>query len=336
MTDGVPAGWIRDGDKYALMALSVKVEGPLPLHEFAPSLSVLGDTAFTVPSHWREWLGTIRVEEIEACNLFLLSTQASRKPDILDEEHQLLDRRVWHFYVGLLLASRFAPAHKPVMLSGACIDGEIGVRSQKDFDVPTPCMFRFYPSLLPEEIEAAAQLGTNIEAIVQAALPGGHWRLFRTLTLYTHARTIPDPLERTHQYCRCIDGLILPDAGKTAKQFKSRTELFMGPGHHEFMGELYDVRSAVEHLHENRYLEVYNRTTRLDLIKKEAIAEYVARSTLTRIIGNQSLWPHFGNTAALAQFWKLPEPERRALWGNPIDPLHAIAEFDPKYIPDDV
>jgi hypothetical protein len=38
--------------------------------------------------------------------------------------------------------------------------------------------------------------------------------------------------------------LILPAAGKTKRQFKSRAELFIGPGHHDLMGELYDVRSA--------------------------------------------------------------------------------------------
>ena len=44
---------------------------------------------------------------------------------------------------------------------------------------------------------------------------------------------------------RCIDGLILPDTGKTKQQFKSRTELFIGPRHHELMGDIYDLRSAV-------------------------------------------------------------------------------------------
>jgi hypothetical protein len=41
--------------------------------------------------------------------------------------------------------------------------------------------------------------------------------------------------------------------------------------HNHLMGEIYDVRSAVEHLHENKYLEVFDRTQRLDLAKKELI-----------------------------------------------------------------
>jgi hypothetical protein len=36
-----------------------------------------------------------------------------------------------------------------------------------------------------------------------------------TLHIYVEARSTPDILDRLHQYARCIDGLILPDAGKS-------------------------------------------------------------------------------------------------------------------------
>jgi hypothetical protein len=95
---------------------------------------VLADTKFDIPPHWREWLGTIRAEEVEHCNLLLISKMASSRPSVLDHENQTLQQRVLNFYVGLLLASRFAPAHKPVMLSGARRDGEIDIRQQHDLD----------------------------------------------------------------------------------------------------------------------------------------------------------------------------------------------------------
>ena len=64
--------------------------------------------------------------------------------------------------------------------------------------------------------------------------------------LYLEARTIRDNMERRHQYCRCIDGLIVPDIGKSRKQIKRRTEPFIGPRCQELMGETYDVRSDVD------------------------------------------------------------------------------------------
>ncbi len=167
-----------------------------------------------------------------------------------------------------------------------------------------------------------------------APLPGGHWRLFRTLDIYIEARSTVDILDRLHQYCRCIDGLILPSAGETKRQFKSRTELFIGPRHHDMMGEIYDVRSAVEHLHENRYLEGFDRATRLDLVSKDAIVEHIARMALSRVLADNTLWPYFANTPALAAFWVLPVADRQRIWGNTFDPMDAISDFDPKYIHD--
>ena len=67
-------------------------------------------------------------------------------------------------------------------------------------------------------------------------------------------------------------------------------------------------------------------------LKKEAIIEHVARAALARIIGNNTLWPHFANTSALARFWALAVAERQQIWGDPIDPMDAVADFDPKYI----
>ncbi len=326
--------WIEDGEKYALVGLSVNIDGHLPRGKVAPKLWILANAAFNVPPHWREWLGSIRAREVEECNLFLLSKLASLTPDVLDAENQKLQQRVSNFYIGLLLANTFAPAHRPVMLTGSRRDGEIDVRQQQDFDSPVPCLFRRYPPVMPEDIRLAAQLGEKLDTLATTPLAGGHWRLSRSLDIYIEARTIGDILDRLHQYCRCIDGLILPNVGETKRQFKSRTVLFIGPRHHDMMGELYDIRSAVEHLHENRYLEGFDRATRLDLVEKEAIVEHIARTALVRIVGDNTLWPRFANTSALAIFWALTAVERQRIWGDPIDLQDAIADFNPENIHD--
>jgi hypothetical protein len=181
-------------------------------------------------------------------------------------------------------------------------------------------------------METGARIAGKIRTIEEAPLPRGHWRFFRVLHLYQETRTARDILERLHQYSRCIDGLILPSVGETKRQFKSRTELFIGPRHHDLMGEIYDVRSAVEHLHENRYLECFNREVRLDILKKEAIVEHIARTSINRIVENPALWPHFANTTSLAAFWSLTQTEREKIWGEPIDPMAPLADYEPKYI----
>jgi len=326
--------WIDDGEKYAVIALSVKLDGPVPLQEMTPRHWVFEDARFDMPAHWREWLGMIRTEEVEDSNLFLLSKMRSQAPEIVDAETIELKRHAGHFYAGLLLASPFAPAHKPVMLAGYRQNGEINVRSQDDYEPAIPSMVRHYPPVTLAELQLAAKIASQIAAIETTPLAGGHWRLFRVLNLYLEARTIRDNMDRLHQHCRCIDGLLVPDIGNTKRQFKSRTELFIGPRHHDMMGETYDVRSDVEHLHENRHLEVFDRTARLELVKKLEMMEYIVRSALVRIILEPQLWPHFANTQALQAFWAFDNQQRRALWGPGTNPTDALADFEPRYISD--
>jgi hypothetical protein len=328
------SSWVDDGEKYAVTALSVKLADPVPLQEMAPHYWVFAGSRFEMPAYWREWLGAIRTEQVEDSNLFLLSKMRSEAPEIVDAETVELKRYAGHFYAGLLLASLFAPAHRPVMLVGYRQNGEINVRSQDDFAPAIPSMVRHYPPVTLAELQLATKIATQIAAIETTTLTGGHRRLFRVLHLYLETRTIQDNMDRLHQYCRCIDGLIVPDTGKTRKQFKSRTELFIGPNHHDMMGATYDVRSDVEHLHENKHLEVFDRKARLELVKKLEMMEYIARSALVRIVLDGNLWPHFANTPALQSFWALDDPQRRALWGATINPSDALADFDPRYISD--
>jgi hypothetical protein len=326
--------WIADGEKYALLGLSVKVTDPdVARLDLLPHFQIVGGSDFKIPHEWREWLGSIRVEEVEACDLFIAAKLRSASPDILDGENILLTNRLWAFYRGLLLSSTFATAHKPVILTGSCRDGEIGLRQQQDLDVPIPNDFRPYPDVTADDFKQAASIAERLERLAATRQGSNRWRFNRVLHLYSQTRAEPDLLERIHQYARCIDGLILCDPGKSAKQFKSRSELFIGPHHHGLMGEIYEVRSAVEHLHEDRYLDPLLRATQVDLTKKEAVIEHVARTTLARIALNDALWPYFTNRAALADFWGKPAAERQAIWGAPIDPLEALAEFDERFLP---
>jgi hypothetical protein len=60
--------------------------------------------------------------------------------------------RLQHLYAGLLLASPFAPTHKPVMLAGCRQNGEISVRSQHDHKPAIPSVVRHYPPVTLAEL----------------------------------------------------------------------------------------------------------------------------------------------------------------------------------------
>ena len=325
--------WVEDGEKFAFVGLDVKIEGLAPVEFFPPHFWIFAEQTFELPQHWREWIGSIRAKEIKGCNLFLLSKLASSKPEVLDAESLELSTRASHFYLGLLLASPFSPGHKPIMLTGYRCNNEIQIRQRQDFEWPVQGLVRFYPAVSPAEIKSAAQLAENIKTLTAINL-SDRWRLSQVINIYQRARSNSDILERIHQYCRCIEGLILPDKGDTTKRFKSRTEIFIGPHHHNTMGDIYETRCDVEHLHEDKYRHVFCRQTMLDVVKREAIIEQIARTTLARILRDPSLWAYFGNTAGLTQFWAMQKADQQALWGQPVNPLNALVDFEEKYLND--
>ena len=331
---GGESDWIEDGEKYALIGFNVQVGGGLAQRELSPGLWVLTDTTLDVPEHWQQWLGSIRTEQIESCNLFLMCKRRCMAPSVLDADDAELKQYVSNFYLGLLLAGYFSSSDRPILLSGARQDGEINVRQHESLDLPRPRLFGAYPSITSDRVLLAAKLGEKLNALPNTPPHGGYRRLLRTLQVYVRARTTADVLNRLHQYCRSIEGLILPDVGRTRQQFRSRTELFIGPNHHDLMGLAYEVRSAVEHLHESRYLEPFDREQRLDLVRKEAILELIARTALARVLRNDTLLAHFANTLSLAAFWSLPPDERVRTWGDTIDPQDALVGFDPANISD--
>jgi hypothetical protein len=213
------ASWVDDGEKYALIALHIKFDDPLPLQEMTPHHWAFTNQRFELPALWRASLGTLRTREIENSNLFLLSKMQSRLPEIAYTETDGLKHHVGHFYAGLLLASPSAPVHGPIMLTGYRQHGEIAVGTQHDYEPAIQSMVLRYPPVTLAELQLAAKIASQIAAI-EAEISGGtsYWRFFRVLHLYVHSRTIRDNMERLHQYCRCIDGLIVPDIAKTRKQ----------------------------------------------------------------------------------------------------------------------
>src|SRR5882757_985789 len=120
-------GWVGDNEKYGLLSLNIKgAETGLADEQISPELAALTRALFKMPAHWREWPGSIRAEEVEDCDLFILSKLDSKQPGVLDGENQTLQARVWNFYRGLLLTSTFATSHKPVILTSSRVGNEIG------------------------------------------------------------------------------------------------------------------------------------------------------------------------------------------------------------------
>jgi hypothetical protein len=114
-----------------------------------------------------------------------------------------------------------------------------------------------------------------------------------------------------------------------------QTELFIGATYRGLIGEIYDIRSDVEHLHEDRHLETFDRTQRLKIAKLEAVIEWIARSCLRRIVLDPKITPHFANKQSLEPFWSLDQRERKEIWGEPINPWAATKGLNVNHVTDE-
>ena len=330
--------WIEEGEKFAIVGLNVQVDARLGQVDLPGGLTVLRNVAFELPDHWRDWLGALRSEEVEECTLFLVAKMPAKNLNVVDADDQLLQDRVAHWYGGLMLVTKFFQLNDPFLASGNRDREDVDVRHFQVLQPPHKSIVDYYSPITRSELVRAALIGERLGSF-QGPWRSDHWRLLRCLGIYQAARCDRDILNRIHQFVRCIEGLIAPKkmgeidaAGRrnrqgTKAQFKRRTELFVGVSHHELMSDMYEVRGEIEHLHEYRFLEHYDRDERLRLAKLEAISEWIARDCLSRILLDPALTAHFGSVVALDRFWAMDEPSRRAVWGAPIDPTIPISSF---------
>ena len=108
----------------------------------------------------------------------------------------------------------------------------------------------------------------------------------------------------------------------------NRTRTCLGDDNTDRAGLLYDVRSAVEHLNGPFFAfdNGLNPSAAEVLLNRCGFeAEAMARHCLRTLFLRERLWPHFRDDESIRGFWQLPAPDRRELWGDPID-IEWVAE----------
>ena len=329
-------GIIQPGEKYSLIAVPCAF-----VHDSTPAVFKLSTGLWATRSlptelgeDWRKWIGTLLAQRVEKATLFLVATGSTKSPDVLDEDNQILQRRVWNLYWGLLIACTLRVEDDPVQLTGGYPTTGIDVRSLSEIESPKVLLGSPIDWIGPKVLQEAAALELAI-----AALPGkGQMDRFgRVLHAFYSGITDGYADYRLHQFVRCVEGFILPEAGKTKSQFKSRTELFIGPKHHTLAGEWFDIRSTVEHLHGPLQVipGVTPRDQVLTLFRRAYEVEVLAKYCVKRLLLSATLRAHFQDDTSLAAFWNLPASVRSGLWGSPLDIDAASRSFNPSVLDDE-
>jgi hypothetical protein len=309
---------IADGEKYAIIALPrLPLDGqnvPQSM-ELAPGLSFARRFPFDLEPHWREWIGTVRADQLTKASLILIAKSPSVTPDVLDGENERLIGLVGRFYQGLQIAVPIWADGDVMRLTGANRGGHVDVRQISSINPPSLTHYGKIGLIGTDALRVAAKL----VPILNEFPKGEYLRLWRVLNAFFSGIVANDLRERLHQFCRCIEGLILADPGQTTKQFKSRTELFVGSRLHEFMGNLYENRSAVEHMNDPVLAATTERERSESFVEMTHDSENIARYCLLNILLKPDLLKSYKDETSLAAFWNLEKLDRSKMWGVPLN-----------------
>ena len=280
---------------------------------------------------WKEWLGSIRVERLGGANLVLFVEEPSDNPRSLDDVHQRLTKDLcWLFQMLHLRAG--IETDSADLLCGSSVNGVPEIRQMSQ--MPT-----FYQStgctrapITRSWIEDGLLLREGAAAM--EADKKQFRRVIRGLnTLFKGLKETGQ--DRLHQFVRSLEALVLPKIGKTKDHFVHRSQTFARAcgDTRALLLEAFEMRSDTEHLNpwdktlENKYLPnkredvCWHRTRQI---------EHLACDAYSRLLRDPALRKHFRTEDAITAFWKLPDGQKRGLWGTPLDIVQEpfVQEYD--------
>lgn len=305
---------ISDDSKFAVFAFSNLRQA----HDMNTFIGPVDDYVFAKNmidfsrGEWEKWIGERKYKGILSSNYCVVRQLVSENPGILDSETKMLEDDFILLYQTLMITIPYASHRESFLFIGHNTDDSVDFRQMRIYpDVPH---LIGSPDVVvnSEIIERAITIQHRISKYFLAT---SHKRLFAMIGAFMKGIQSKNVAERVHQFIRCIEGFLHPDPGKTRKQFKSRTELFLGPQKHQLVDELYEIRSNIEHLHSpfETYPLVDETTAQLKIFMRALQAEFIARSLLLEILLKDRLADLFQSKDALEKFWDGSNSKRTGL-----------------------
>lgn len=316
---------VAQGFKFAVLALP-ESRGARP-----PALLSLSDgyaISRDVPEHalktWHDNIGSFHQDELAQCGFFLWSVAPSKNPEILDGENEILARRVYYLFLGVLLATPYFSAGRLTRITGANSDGAARARALTTFNRTYWTLGAPSPNVSLPKLRLAARLATALTQHDSRERPE---RFDRSMRAFRVACETADLDERFHQFVRASEGFVVPANGV---QFADRlASLCAGRNSHD-IEHIYRIRSGIEHLH-GPYdrMQGVPKGERFQLLLKRAVqAEALARYLIVTYLRHPALWPHFESRSAIKAFWALGPAKRAVLWPTKLKFTAILRDFD--------
>jgi len=313
---------INNREKFSILALPlVNVDDTISSNAITDNYWVSNELPLIIDNQWVDWVGSLQVKHLHESSLFILTKQHSDKPGVLNEEDKFLHNSIDKFYQGLVISADFfgfPEKHNYYYIGGYKINDEINVRTYEQWEPVYPIKGSPHPIINYKLLCSAATLADNISQLYEI---NSMLRIKRSIMSFFLGVYNPHTFEKIHQFVRSIEGFIIPEKGKTERQFVDRTKLFVGSGHEEEMRLIYKIRSQIEHLHDPlEVIDIENeREKRLTFFISVFKAEAISRHCIRTFLLNESIWHYFENDEKMNDFWSLPIEERNKIWGNALN-----------------
>jgi|SRR5882724_4975380 len=317
--------------KFALLAVNdVYVEIPTTDFQLSDGTWVMPRVPVSDLGIWKEWIGSLRTDQLTKANLVIFIEEESDNPEILDAVHKGFGEDLSRLFY-------FMHLRDGIECDGAdllCGSSEHGVPHIRHMSkLPKFFQSKGYrrSPVTKAWLEEAIALRSAVAAIESDK--GDFRRVIRGLnTLLKGLKETGQ--DRLHQFVRSLEALIMPELGKTQRQFVHRCQTFAHAGNdtRSILREAFDMRSDTEHLNEwDRAVQNYPVGQREDVCwQRTRQVEHLSCFAYSHILLDAALRNHFRTDATITSFWNLPDDKRRLLWGTQLhlalEPL--IVEYD--------
>lgn len=251
---------------------------------------------------WKEGLGLWAWEEITATNAMISIKIPTAAPRIYNDENELLNQKCDTVWNAMKLCGSFS-LKDTFVINGAQRNEKVEIRhyhkyptwyqsSERDHQLPITKQSiekwgRIYNKLLLLKGEKFSRFKNGLHCFLKGCEE--KWSTFRLPYMV-----------------RSIEALILPEKGKTAKQFKQRVSKWWPKDSNFFtekvpidvLEEIYNIRCYFDHLHDTT-----GKYTEQIILKRTFQAEELARIAFKDILLDENKLKIFASDDTIRQYW---------------------------------
>lgn len=269
-------------------------------------------------------MGQLNTDFVTRSPLFILAQASSPYPDTKG----LLS--AVHSYYYALLVQGVGYARGVANFGGIMLAGHNSTEGRRVSQLGFLPIYhepnKFYPEGVSESnLKATPELCRGIDAIYANQQGPDYLTLRKGFGAFLDAIQHDAVHHRLHQFTRAIEAVIRQRRGKGTKDFIGRCQYFAGsrPDDVKLLGEIYELRSAAEHLAPmSDKLSTYPAHEHDDIKRVRAYqAELLAGFVYRKILAGPTILPTFQSDQSTADLWAKPKADLISFWGNTID-LH--------------